>query len=113
MRMRTVRVQLHVALEHVLRLAPRDGRAEGSVVQGRQALYTYCIERDGGVWFARGGTNALIAGMVRQAEAMLGVTASVDRSADSSNVSLAPRWTPPRPPVAERPQGHQQGSRNG
>lgn len=32
---------------------------------------------------------------------VMGVTASVERSADSSKVSLAPRCTPPRPPVAK------------
>ena len=32
---------------------------------------------------------------------VIGVTARVGRSADSSKVSLAPRCTPPRPPVAK------------
>ena len=31
------------------------------------------LERDGGVWFARGGTNRLVAGMVRQFERLGGV----------------------------------------
>ncbi|MDT9170845.1 phytoene desaturase, partial [Escherichia coli] len=31
------------------------------------------LERDGGVWFARGGTNRLVAGMVAQFERIGGV----------------------------------------
>ena len=32
---------------------------------------------------------------------VIGTSASTLRSADSSNVSEARRWTPPRPPVAK------------
>jgi phytoene desaturase len=40
------------------------------------------LERDGGVWFARGGTNALIAGMVRQFERTGGTIRLGDPVAD-------------------------------
>jgi len=36
------------------------------------------LEKDGGVWFARGGTNALIAGMVRHFERLGGVLRLAD-----------------------------------
>ncbi|SFS04104.1 phytoene desaturase [Sphingomonas jatrophae] len=38
------------------------------------------LEKDGGVWFARGGTNALVAGMVRQFERLGGIVRLNDKA---------------------------------
>ena len=40
------------------------------------------LEKDGGVWFAKGGTNALVAGMVRQFERLGGVLRLGERVAE-------------------------------
>lgn len=65
------------------------------------------LERDGGVWFAKGGTNALVAGMARQFERIGGrirlgdpVTA-IETSADRvTAVTTAGGWSEPFDAIA-------------
>lgn len=58
------------------------------------------LERDGGVWFARGGTNKLVAGMVRQFERLGGtlrlndpVTKIVTKEGRATRVQTATGWS--------------------